>query len=208
MATLSLRLRVTALEQSLMSNLICGPNPRICHQKPHPLASELPNCPRTFAEDLKNFPSSEIMAPHTDDATFDPKVLVPTKALPTDGDSKAHTASDGTNGNAQEHARAISNGEAKETQEPTHHASPSPPLQLRGVLKEFKSFDVTPVIGREFPEAKLAEWLRAPNSDELIRDLAITGLLISHHNTVLSINNRPTSLRTQCRLFSCARRSR
>ena len=144
------------------------------------------------------------MAPHADDTIFDPKVPVPTKALPTNGDAQAHTASDGI---AQEHAVAISDGEAKETQGSTHHASPSPPLQLRGVLNEFKSFDVTPVIGREFPEAKLAEWLRAPNSDELIRDLAITSPFISR-NTESSINDRLTSLRTWCRLFSCARPSR
>lgn len=49
------------------------------------------------------------------------------------------------------------------------------PLELKGVLNQFKSFEVTPVIGKEFPEANLAEWLRAPNSDELLRDLAITG---------------------------------
>lgn len=48
------------------------------------------------------------------------------------------------------------------------------PLQLSGVLDQFKSFDVTPVIGKEFPEANLKEWLEAPNSDELLRDLAIT----------------------------------
>ncbi|KAL9623142.1 MAG: hypothetical protein Q9160_002457 [Pyrenula sp. 1 TL-2023] len=51
---------------------------------------------------------------------------------------------------------------------------PHEPLKLKGVLDQFKSFDVTPVIGKEFPEAKLSEWLSAPNSDELIRDLAIT----------------------------------
>ncbi|KAJ4362351.1 hypothetical protein N0V83_010444 [Neocucurbitaria cava] len=37
-----------------------------------------------------------------------------------------------------------------------------------------KQFDVTPVIGREFKDVNLKEWLRAPNSDDLIRDLAIT----------------------------------
>ncbi|KAF2730601.1 putative TfdA family taurine dioxygenase [Polyplosphaeria fusca] len=51
---------------------------------------------------------------------------------------------------------------------------PREPLQLKGALDQYKSFDVTPVIGREFPEANLKEWLRAPNSDELLRDLAIT----------------------------------
>ncbi|KAH7146754.1 hypothetical protein B0J13DRAFT_584256 [Dactylonectria estremocensis] len=45
---------------------------------------------------------------------------------------------------------------------------------LHGALDKFESFDVTPVIGREFVNVDLAYLLRAPNSDELIRDLAIT----------------------------------
>jgi len=48
------------------------------------------------------------------------------------------------------------------------------PLKLSGALDTFESFDVTPVIGREFPTANLVDWLNAPNADELIRDLAIT----------------------------------
>jgi len=48
------------------------------------------------------------------------------------------------------------------------------PLSLSGALNEYNAFDVTPAIGREFPEANLVEWLNAPNSDELLRDLAIT----------------------------------
>ncbi|KAL3428587.1 hypothetical protein BDV09DRAFT_204254 [Aspergillus tetrazonus] len=48
------------------------------------------------------------------------------------------------------------------------------PLQLSGALADIENFDVTPVIGREFHSASLAEWLQAPNSDELLRDLAIT----------------------------------
>lgn len=51
------------------------------------------------------------------------------------------------------------------------------PLKLSGVLDKYESFDVTPVIGREFVDVDLAGWLRAPNSDELIRDLAITSRL-------------------------------
>jgi hypothetical protein len=47
-------------------------------------------------------------------------------------------------------------------------------LKLRGALDQYESFDVTPIIGREFPTASIKEWLEAPNSDELIRDLAIT----------------------------------
>ena len=48
------------------------------------------------------------------------------------------------------------------------------PLELKGVLDQYQSFDVTPVIGREYVDVNLKDWLRAPNSDELIRDLAIT----------------------------------
>ncbi len=48
------------------------------------------------------------------------------------------------------------------------------PLKLSGALDHLESFDVTPVIGREYANVDLVELLRAPNSDELIRDLAIT----------------------------------
>ena len=48
------------------------------------------------------------------------------------------------------------------------------PSELGGHLKEYRSFKSTPIIGTEFPEASLAEWLTASNSDDLIRDLAIT----------------------------------
>ncbi|KAI0551996.1 TauD-domain-containing protein [Xylaria curta] len=48
------------------------------------------------------------------------------------------------------------------------------PMKLSGALDQFKYFDSTPVIGREFVDVDLAEWLRAENSDELLRDLAIT----------------------------------
>lgn len=48
------------------------------------------------------------------------------------------------------------------------------PLKLSGALEEFESFEVTPIIGREYVDVDLAELLRAPNSDDLLRDLAIT----------------------------------
>lgn len=48
------------------------------------------------------------------------------------------------------------------------------PLKLAGVLDQYEQFDPTPIIGTEFPKAKLADWMRASNSDELLRDLAIT----------------------------------
>lgn len=48
------------------------------------------------------------------------------------------------------------------------------PLKPSGALDKYDSFDVTPVIGREFRGVNLKEWLEAPNSDDLIRELAIT----------------------------------
>jgi hypothetical protein len=51
---------------------------------------------------------------------------------------------------------------------------PRKALQLKGVLDAFESFDVTPVIGREFKDVNLAEWLRAPNSSSIsIADLEL-----------------------------------
>lgn len=64
-------------------------------------------------------------------------------------------------------------GQATEPQAPTYRE----PLQLKGVLDQYQSFDVTPVIGREFVDVNLKDWLRAPNSDELLRDLAITSTI-------------------------------
>ena len=61
-------------------------------------------------------------------------------------------------------------------------ANVASPLRPTGALDAFESFDVTPTIGREFPRANLVDILNAPNSDDLIRELAITSksTLISH----------------------------
>lgn len=50
------------------------------------------------------------------------------------------------------------------------------PLKYSGSLDQYKSEDVTPIIGTEFPEANLVEFLNAPNADELLRDLAIKSM--------------------------------
>lgn len=63
----------------------------------------------------------------------------------------------------------------KDQTEPKLETGHREPLKLSGALDQFKQFEVTPVIGKEFVDVDLAEWLRAPNSDELLRDLAITG---------------------------------
>lgn len=61
------------------------------------------------------------------------------------------------------------------------------PLKLIGLLDKYESFSVTPVIGTEFTDANVAEWLKADNSDDLIRELAITSkkLSIDSHNAQL-----------------------
>ncbi|KAI1798932.1 TauD-domain-containing protein [Daldinia bambusicola] len=61
-----------------------------------------------------------------------------------------------------------------EDEQPKLETNHKEPLKLSGALDQFKQFDVTPVIGREFIDVDLVEWLRAPNSDELLHDLAIT----------------------------------
>ncbi|KAI1331717.1 TauD-domain-containing protein [Xylariaceae sp. FL0255] len=61
-----------------------------------------------------------------------------------------------------------------ENSDPHFELNHREPLKLSGVLDQFEQFDTTPVIGREFVDVDLAEWLRAPNSDDLLRDLAIT----------------------------------
>jgi hypothetical protein len=57
---------------------------------------------------------------------------------------------------------------------PAQSQYPRKPLELKGALDSHQAFDVTPVIGREFVDVNLKEWLRAPNTDDLLRDLAIT----------------------------------
>lgn len=72
------------------------------------------------------------------------------------------------------------------------------PLKLSGALEAYESFDVTPVIGREYPTLNLKEALEASNSDELIRDIAIT----SERSALLWLSSQhpltSSSLPTRC----------
>ena len=132
----------------------------------------------------------EIVATHPEGMANDTQTHPATEPFAHNGDTKTQVVQNGysnkttgspINGGNKDYVVPISSEEVKEVKvglEPTHHASLQPPFRLKGVLKTFKSFDVTPTIGKEFPEAKLDEWLKAPNSDELIRDLAITSKLI------------------------------
>ena len=46
------------------------------------------------------------------------------------------------------------------------------PLKYSGSLEEYKYFDATPILGREFPTLQLSDIL---NDDRKVRDLAILG---------------------------------
>ncbi|KAI0446033.1 TfdA family taurine dioxygenase [Xylaria telfairii] len=48
------------------------------------------------------------------------------------------------------------------------------PLKSSGSIDYLEYVDVTPIIGREYPTAKIKDILTAPNSDQQLRDLAIT----------------------------------
>jgi hypothetical protein len=48
------------------------------------------------------------------------------------------------------------------------------PLKNSGSIDHLEYVDVTPIIGREYPTAKLKDLLKADNSEQLLRDLAIT----------------------------------
>lgn len=58
---------------------------------------------------------------------------------------------------------------------PSNGPSYPEPLQLSGALDKFSFEDTTPAIGREFHDVNIVDdLLKASNSDELVRDLAIT----------------------------------
>ncbi|KAM3074570.1 hypothetical protein ACMFMG_008000 [Clarireedia jacksonii] len=93
-------------------------------------------------------------------------------------------------GEVQQHKELPDTATATSTQE--NHREP---LKLSGALDKFKSFDVTPIIGREFVDVNLAEWIKAPNSDELLRDLAITSLSLVSHSWLKMLTSTAVSQR-------------
>ncbi|KAI9366945.1 putative TfdA family taurine dioxygenase [Zopfochytrium polystomum] len=83
-----------------------------------------------------------------------------------------------------EPSTAVANLKAIATQQPSTLLRT--PLSLSGALDKYKRFDVTPHIGTEFESGvQLSELLKAENSDDLIRDLAIT---VSRRNVVFFRN--------------------
>jgi hypothetical protein len=66
-----------------------------------------------------------------------------------------------------------------------HASSVKLPMQSNGSLDDYNFKDLTPCIGREFPTANLVDMMNAPNSDELLAELAMT----SAFQTVPSIKS-------------------
>jgi hypothetical protein len=69
------------------------------------------------------------------------------------------------------------------------------PLKGSGSLDCFESFEVTTVIGTEFlPGVQLSQFLSAPNSDDLIRDLALLSILSLSITLMRSLAKRSSIL--------------
>jgi hypothetical protein len=60
------------------------------------------------------------------------------------------------------------------------------PLRASGTLPS-NYFDVTSVIGREYPDIQISELMNSPQRDEYIRDLAITGTYGRQPNTLSAV---------------------
>lgn len=56
----------------------------------------------------------------------------------------------------------------------TVHQLRREPLKSSGSIDHLEYVDVTPIIGREYPTAKIKDILHAPNAEQQLRDLAIT----------------------------------
>jgi len=46
-------------------------------------------------------------------------------------------------------------------------------LKLSGILDQYEHSESTPIIGREYPSIQIKDLLHDPNSDDLLRELAI-----------------------------------
>ena len=46
-------------------------------------------------------------------------------------------------------------------------------MRQSGSLDEFERVDLTPILGTEFRHVDVVDWLTRPDSDRLLRDLAI-----------------------------------
>lgn len=65
------------------------------------------------------------------------------------------------------------------------------PLKSSGSLDHFAKIDLTTVIGTEFrEEVQLVQFLEAPNSDDLLRDLALLGISTPKGGVLILVSQR------------------
>ena len=78
------------------------------------------------------------------------------------------------------------------------HVSKSPsklrrePLKNSGSIDHLEFVDVTPIIGREYPTAKIKDMLSAENAEQQLRDLAITSESSSYLAGTAVLMQRPS----------------
>ena len=141
-----------------------------------------------------------------------PSAEVSTEVVPQDSavapatEAPKEVTNGGANGSTNGHTNGHTSSDPAEEELPKIKTGHKEPLKLSGALDQYASFDVTPVIGREFPEASLADWLRAPNSDELIRDLAITSKRLLFSRIKFASVTDVCSLAARCGLLPQAGR--
>jgi hypothetical protein len=57
-------------------------------------------------------------------------------------------------------------------------AAAKPWVESSGALDQYEHIEVTPVIGREYPHVNLVSLLKAPNSEDFLRELALISKFI------------------------------
>ena len=75
---------------------------------------------------------------------------------------------------AVSHGDGFSHEQLKSQNEYTH--SVRLPLESNSALDSFDYNDLTPCIGREFPNANLVDMMNSPGSDALLAELALTSV--------------------------------
>jgi hypothetical protein len=72
---------------------------------------------------------------------------------------------------------------------PGKSAAAKPWVKSTGSLDQYEHIEVTPIIGREYPHVNLVSLLKAPNSEELLRELALTSMSLPFYGTRKSNNH-------------------
>lgn len=81
------------------------------------------------------------------------------------------------------------------------------PIEPSGALDHFRYFNVTPVIGREYPTLNVVELIESPNADELIKELACISMVQHSIGLYLVLTTTVYSRCAWCRFSTQARQS-